>query len=240
MGGGKAVSGKAYGIGVGPGDPDLITLKGARLLGTCPVIAYPAPEDSDSLARAIAAPHIPDGRIEIVIRTPMVAARYPAREVYDQAADDIADHLAEGRDVAILCEGDPFFYGSFMYLFDRLSKRAPVEVVPGVSSLTACAAALHTPLAARSDVLSVIPATLDAETLVQRLDACDSAAIIKIGRHFAKVRNALVAAGLATDARYIERATLANQSILPLDAVADADAPYFSMVLAHRRGTATS
>ncbi|MEK9660151.1 MAG: precorrin-2 C(20)-methyltransferase [Alphaproteobacteria bacterium] len=234
------MSGTAYGIGVGPGDPELMTLKGVRLLGACPVIAFPAPDEGDSLARAIAAPHIPAGRTEIAIRVPMTTARYPAHAVYDAAAAEIANHLAGGRDVAILCEGDPFFYGSFMYLFDRLSERAPVQVVPGVSSLTACAAALATPLAARSDVLSVIPATLDAETLERRLDACDSAAIIKIGQHLPKVRRALEATGRAAMARYIERATLPGERILPLDTMTDSKAPYFSMVLTHRRGSATS
>ena len=232
------MAGTAYGIGVGPGDPELITLKGVRLLAACPVIAYPAPDDGDSLARAIAAPHIPVDRIEIVIRTPMATDRFPALAVYDAAADAIAAHLSAGRDVAILCEGDPFFYGSFMYLFERLATRAPVVVVPGVTSLTACAAALGAPLAARNDVLSVIPATLDADSLAARLADCDSAAIIKVGRHLAKVRAALVATGLAGNARYIERATMPAERIVPLAAVADGDAPYFSTILVHRRGAA--
>ena len=236
------MSGTVYGIGVGPGDPELITLKGARLLGRCPVIAYPAPETGDSLARAIAAPHIPDGRTEIVIRTPMSADRFPALAVYDAAANDIAAHLLAGEDVAILCEGDPFFYGSFMYLFARLAERGPVEVVPGVSSLTACAAALAAPLAARNDVLSVIPAPLDSVDIVRRLERCDTAAIIKVGRHFDKVRDAIEAAGLTANARYIERATMDTERVLALaDVDADADAvPYFSMILVHRRGDAWS
>ncbi len=236
------MSGTVYGIGVGPGDPELITLKGARLLGRCPVIAYPAPETGDSLARAIAAPHIPDGRTEIVIRTPMSADRFPALAVYDAAANDIAAHLLAGEDVAILCEGDPFFYGSFMYLFARLAERGPVEVVPGVSSLTACAAALAAPLAARNDVLSVIPAPLDSVDIVRRLESCDTAAIIKVGRHFDKVRDAIEAAGLTANARYIERATMDTERVLALaDVDADADAvPYFSMILVHRRGDAWS
>lgn len=240
MGGSKAVSGTAYGVGVGPGDPELITLKGARLVASCPVIAYPAPDDGDSLARAIAAPHIPAGRTEIIIRTPMATERYPARAVYDNAARDIGAHLDAGRDVAILCEGDPFFYGSFMSLFERLAERAVVEVVPGVTSLTACAGALAMPLAARNDVLAVIPATLDAETLVQRLAACDSAAIIKVGRHLGKVRSALQAAGLDDKARYVERATMAAERIIPFAEVTSDSAPYFSMILVHRRGTALS
>ncbi len=230
--------GTVFGIGVGPGDPELMTLKGARLLAACPVIAYPAPETGDSLARRIAAPHMPVGATEIVIRTPMSADRFPAEEVYDRAAADIGEHLAAGRDVAVLCEGDPFFYGSFMYLFARLAERWPVEVVPGVSSLMACSATLGAPLAARNDVLTVLPAPLDDAVLGDRLATCDAAAIIKVGRHFGRVRALLNNLGLAEHARYIERATMSEQRIVALDEVDSESVPYFSMVLVHTRGTA--
>jgi len=234
----NSLLGTVYGIGVGPGDPDLMTLKGARLLAACPIIVYPAPETGDSLARRIAAPHLPGNATEIAIRTPMLADRFPAQEIYDRAAGEIGEHLSAGRDVGVLCEGDPFFYGSFMYLFARLAERWPVEVVPGVSSLMACAATLGAPLAGRNDVLSVLPAPLDDAVLTARLSACDAAAIIKVGRHFARIRDLLQRLGLAGRARYIERATLADQRVA---ALADVDADsvsYFSMVLVHRRGAA--
>ena len=232
------MSGTLYGLGVGPGDPDLITLKALRLLQAAPVLAYPAPEEGDSLARAIVAPHLNGGQIEIAIRIPMVTARFPAREVYDKASAEIAAHLESGRDVAVICEGDPFFYGSFMYLFERMVGRFPVEVVPGVSSLMACSTTLGAPLAARNDVLSVIPATLDEADLKSRLAAVDAAAIIKVGRHFAKVRRVLDDLGMAARARYVEHATMSNERILPLEAVDESSAPYFSMVLVHARGEA--
>ncbi len=232
------MSGTLYGLGVGPGDPDLITVKALKILRAAPVIAYPAPETGDSLARAIVAPHLPGGQTEIAIRIPIRTARHPAQEVYDHASEDIAAHLDAGRDVAAICEGDPFFYGSFMYLFHRVAERHAVEVIPGVSSLTACASALAAPLAARNDVLSVIPAPLDEDALRARLDAADAAAIIKIGRHFAKVRRVLEAAGLAGNARYIEHATMANEKVYPLCDVEAESVPYFSMVLVHRRGDA--
>ena len=232
------MSGTLYGLGVGPGDPELITLKALRLLRSSPVVAYPAPEHGDSLARAIVAGHLPGGQTEVAIRMPMLVERFPAQEVYDRAAAELGDHLAAGRDVAVLCEGDPFFYGSFMYLFGRMAERFPVQVVPGVSSLTACAAALGAPLAARNDVLTVVPAPLPADQLRERLAQTDAAAIMKLGRHFAKVRDVLEELGLAGRSRYVERATMANQRLLPLDQV-DADSvPYFSMVLVHRRGEA--
>ena len=134
------MSGRFYGIGVGPGDPELMTLKAVRILAAVPVIAYPAPDPGESAARAIAAAFIPAGRAEIAIRVPMRPGRMPV-EVYDRAAEEIAVHLEAGRDVGVLCEGDPFFYGSFMYLHDRLAGQFACTIVPGVTSLTACAAA---------------------------------------------------------------------------------------------------
>ena len=139
------MSGTLYGLGVGPGDPELITLKALRIIEAAPVIAYPAPDKGDSLARAIAEPHIPDGKTEIAVRTPMVPGAFPAHDVYDHYAGEIGDHLSAGRDVAVLCEGDPFLYGSFMYLFARLAGEHETKVVPGVSSLGACAAAAGVP-----------------------------------------------------------------------------------------------
>ncbi|HST92059.1 MAG TPA: precorrin-2 C(20)-methyltransferase [Brevundimonas sp.] len=234
------MNGTLYGLGVGPGDPELITLKALRLLRAAPVIAYPAPEHGDSLARAIVAGHLPGGQTEIAIRMPMVVERFPAQEIYDRAAVEIGAHLEAGRDVAVLCEGDPFFYGSFMYLFGRMAERFPVQVVPGVSSLTACAAASGAALASRNDVLTVVPAPLPPERLRELLLNTDAAAIMKLGRHFAKVRDVLTELGLAKQARYVERATMPNQRLLPLDEVDPDSVPYFSMVLVHKRGEAWS
>jgi precorrin-2/cobalt-factor-2 C20-methyltransferase len=232
------MTGTLYGLGIGPGDPELVTLKALRLLQAAPVLAYPAPEEGDSLARAIVAGHLPGGQTEIAIRMPMVAARFPAQEVYDRAAAEIGGHLEAGRDVAALCEGDPFFYGSFMYLFGRVAESFPVEVVPGVSSLTACAAVLGAPLAARNDVLTVVPATLEPQVLAGLLRDAEAAAIIKVGRHLQKVRKVLRLLGLLERARYVERATMGEQRILPLADLTEESAPYFSMILIHRRGEA--
>ncbi len=232
--------GTLYGLGIGPGDPELITVKALRLLNAAPVIAYPAPEQGESLARKIVAPHLDgaEAKTEVAIRMPLVESRFPARAVYDRAADDLGGHLEAGRDVAVLCEGDPFFYGSFMYLFGRMAERFRVEVVPGVSSLTACAAVLGAPLAARNDVLSVVPAPLEEAAIKARLEEVEAAAIIKVGRHFAKVHRVLDELGLAIRARYVEHATMDSQKILPLDAVGADDVPYFSMILVHKRGEA--
>ena len=232
------MTGVVWGLGVGPGDPELLTLKALRLLRAADLVVYPATAAGASLTREIVAPHLDGVREEMAIRVPMTVARFPPRAVYDRAADAIAARAAAGDDVAVLCEGDPFLYGSFMYLFARLSERAKVEVVPGVSSLTACAARLGAPLAARNDVLSVIPAGLDDADLARRIDAADAAAIVKVGRHFARLRRALSALGLADRARYVERATMARERIAPLSEVDPATVPYFSMVLVHKRGDA--
>ncbi|HEV7373045.1 precorrin-2 C(20)-methyltransferase [Arenibaculum sp.] len=234
------MNGTLHGLGIGPGDPELITLKALRLLRAAAVVAYPAPENGDSLAREIVAGHLPGGQIEVAIRMPMRVERFPAQEVYDRAAAELGRHLEAGRDVAVLCEGDPFLYGSFMYLFGRMAERFPVRVVPGVSSLTACAAVLGAPLAARNDVLSVLPAPLDAGVLRERLAAADAAAVVKLGRHFAKVRTVLDELGLAGNARYVERATMDSQRVLPLSEVEPGSVPYFSMILVHKRGEAWS
>jgi precorrin-2/cobalt-factor-2 C20-methyltransferase len=232
------MSGRLYGLGLGPGDPELITLKAWRILRQAPVIAYPAPDDAASFARSIVAQWISPAQIEIVIRVPMEIARFPAQEVYDRAAIELSSHLEADRDVALLCQGDPLFYGSFMYLFGRLGERFACEIVPGVSSLGACAAAAGFPLAARNDALAVLPAGLDDAELTRRLAACEAAAIIKLGRHFARIHALLKQLGVADKARYVERATLANERVLPLDQVDPESAPYFSMILLHRRGEA--
>ena len=234
-----SATGVLVGIGVGPGDPDLITLKGLAALRAAPVLAYPAPESGESLARAIVAPHLADlAKVEIAIRMPIVAARFPAQEVYERAAREIGAHLDAGRDVACICEGDPFFYGSFSFLFGRMAGRYPARVIPGVSSLTACAASAGAPLATRNDVLAVVPATLGEAELRARLAGADAVAIIKVGRHLPKVRAVLDSLGLATSAHYVEHATMASERRLPLAEAGGARAPYFSMVLVHRRGAA--
>jgi precorrin-2/cobalt-factor-2 C20-methyltransferase len=228
------VSGKLYGIGVGPGDPELLTLKAHRILTQAPVVAYPAPDDGKSFARAIVAAHLRSDQIEIPIVIPMRAARFPARETYDHAAHELSLHLDNGKDVAVLCEGDPFFFGSFMYLYERLAGRFETVIVPGVSSLTAGAAALRRPLAARNDTLCVIPAPLPDDRIEHLVAASDAAAIIKVGRHLPRIRDLLERNGLAASAGYLERVGLANERVMPLRDMIDAQAPYFSLILIYK------
>lgn len=223
-----------YGLGVGPGDPELITIKAWRIIGQVPVIAYPVANGSDSLARRIAAPFIPEDAIELPLAIPMRTEREPARDAYDESVRLIAAHLDAGKDVAFLCEGDPFFYGSFMYLHERLEKTHEIIVVPGVSSLTACAAAIGRPLAARNDLLKVIPAPLAEEQLRAEIASADSVAIIKVGKHFDKVRKLLRSLGLADRAVIIERATRDDERVTPLEQLPEGERPYFSTILIYK------
>ena len=222
--------GVLYGVGVGPGAPDLMTLRAARLIAGAAVLAYPTLAGADSFARAIAADLITDDAEEIVMDVPMTVARAPAQAAYDKGAIRIAAALDRGDDVVCLCEGDPFFYGSFMYLFARLSGRYQVEVVPGVTSVTACAARAGMPLAARNERLTVLPGPLPEEELRARIDGAESVAIMKVGRHLPKIRAVIDALGFTDKAVYVERASLPEELIVPL-ADAPQKAPYFSMIL---------
>ncbi|CAN1209555.1 precorrin-2 C(20)-methyltransferase [Tumidithrix helvetica PCC 7403] len=223
-------TGRLYGLGIGPGDPELITLKAYRILQSVPVIAYPTMENGKVLARAIVADYLRADQIEVPLPLPFSPVR-SSQPYYDLAAEKLAGYLSNGQDVAVLCEGEPFLYGSFMYLFNRLSGQFKTEVVPGISSTMASASALGVPLTYRDDVLSIMPATLSAEILRDRLAVADTAVIIKIGRHFSKVRDVLVELGLFSRALYIERATMPNQRIVAIAEVDPAEVPYWSLVV---------
>ena len=224
------MSGILYGVGLGPGAPDLLTLRAARLIESAKVIAYPALEEGASFARAIAAGLIPAGAREIVMRVPMTTERAPAQAAYDRGAADIAAALEVGEDVVCLCEGDPFFYGSFMYLFARLAPRYEVIVVPGVTSIAAVAASAGKPLVARNERLTVLPGPLSEAELTERIAGAESVAIMKVGRHLSKIRRVIEALGLTDRATYVERASLPQEVVLPLSEAPEA-APYFSMIL---------
>jgi precorrin-2/cobalt-factor-2 C20-methyltransferase len=225
--------GRLFGLGLGPGDPELVTLKALRLLRAAPVVAYPAPEQGDSFARHIVAQWLDRGQREIAIRFPMRPGPPPAA-IYRKAASEIAAVLDAGDDVAYLCQGDPLFYGSFAGILTRLAARYAVAVVPGVSSLTACAAAALRPLVQRDATLSVIPAGLPEDEIASRLAVADAAAIVKLGRHFAKLRGVLARLDLLDEAVYVERASLPDQRVAALATIDPARGPYFATALVWR------
>jgi precorrin-2/cobalt-factor-2 C20-methyltransferase len=227
------MAGRLFGLGLGPGDPELVTLKALRLLRDAAVVAYPAPKGGDSFARSIVAEWIAPAQREIAIPFPMRPGP-PPPALYDDSAATIAAVLDAGEDVAFLCQGDPFFYGSFAPIFLRLAPRYAVVIVPGVSSLVACAAAAAAPLVQRDETVTVIPATRPARELVRRLAVCESAAIIKLGRHAGKVREALTELDLLAGAVYVERASQQRERVARFAEVDVENVPYFAMVLVRR------
>jgi len=223
--------GTLHGVGVGPGDPELMTVKAWRLVSTARVIAYLAANGGQSTARDIARPFLPGDAEELVVDMPMRVEREPGERAYDAGAAAIAVHLRAGRDVVMLCEGDPFFYGSFIHVFSRLAGEFAVTVVPGVTSIAAAAAVTGSPLASRNDVVKVLPATLAPSRLRAELEDCECAAIIKVGRHFGRVREVLDGLALSARAVAVVRATHGDQEIRPVGEIAGDSLPYFTTIL---------
>ncbi|MDF1601988.1 precorrin-2 C(20)-methyltransferase [Nocardioides sp. YIM 152315] len=231
--------GRFRGVGVGPGDPELITLKAARLIGSADVVAFHAGVGRQSNARRIADPLIRAGVVEEELRYPVTtgSTSHPGgyagamAKFYESAASRLAAHLDAGRDVVLLAEGDPLFYGSFMYMHDRLAATYETEIVPGVPAFAAAAAAVSSPLVRQTDVLTVLPGTLPEAELARRLADTDGAIIMKLGRTFPAVRRALAAAGRLDDALYVERASTPSERWLPAADVAPGSVPYFSLIV---------
>ena len=233
-------TGTLYGVGMGPGEPDYLTVRAMRVLERAPVLVHFCKKGRRGNARTIAdAVLAAEPARECPLVYPYTTELHPEHPdyvaalaaFYDDAAGRLADHLGAGRDVAILSEGDPFFYGSFMHLWRRLKDRFPVEVVPGVTGMSGCWTRAGTPITWGDDVLTVLPATLPHAALVERLRATDAAVLMKLGRHLPKVRAALAEAGVLERAVYVERGTMAGERVIALRDKPDDDAPYFSMVL---------
>lgn len=233
------MTGRLYGVGLGPGDPELVTLKAARLIRDADVIAFHAGVGKQSNARRIAADLIPGGAIEEELRYPVTTGptAHPGgyagamAEFYEECASRLTVHLEQGRTVVVLAEGDPLFYGSFMYLHDRLAPRFETEVVPGVPAFAAATAVLASPLVRQTDVLTVLPGTLDVPELARRLADTDGAIIMKLGRRFPGVVEALRQAGRLEHAMYVERASMPAERWMPVVDVDPASVPYFSLIV---------
>ncbi|WP_072801804.1 precorrin-3B C(17)-methyltransferase [Rhodococcoides yunnanense] len=232
-------AGKLWGVGLGPGDPELVTVKAARVIGEADVVAFHSARHGRSISRGVAARYMREDQIEEHLVYPVTTETtdHPGGyqgaidEFYELAAERLAAHLIAGRSVALLAEGDPLFYSSYMHMHKRLCDRFDVEIVPGVTSVSAASAALRTPLVERDEVFTVLPGTLPVEELTRRLRATDAAAIMKLGRTYPNVLRALKDSGRLDEARYVERASTAQQRVIAASDVDIAEVPYFSIAI---------
>lgn len=231
--------GKLWGVGLGPGDPELVTVKAANVIGAADVIAFHSARHGRSISRRIAAPYMRPGQLEEHLVYPVTTETtdHPGGyqgaidEFYEEAAERLAEHLTAGRSVALLAAGDPLFYSSYMHMHRRLADRFEAEIIPGITSVSAASAALGTPLVEGEQVLTVLPGTMPVDELTRRLRTTDAAAIMKLGRTYPGVRQALTDSGRLAGAYYVERASSAEQRVLHASAVDDAEVPYFAITL---------
>jgi precorrin-2/cobalt-factor-2 C20-methyltransferase len=234
-----APTGTLFGVGTGPGDPELLTLKAVRVIGSADVIAHFAKAGRTGNARGIIAAHLRPHHRELPLYYPVTTEidtrhddyRSAIGGFFAEAAERVAAELEAGRSVAVLSEGDPLFYGSYMHLHVRLAHRFPTEVIPGVTAMSGCWSAAGLPLMQGDDVTTVLPGTLPEAELARRLADTDAAVIMKVGRNLPMIRAALAATGRLDGAVYVERGTMANARVVPLAGAGDFDAPYFSIVL---------
>ena len=233
------------GIGLGPGNPEHLTLRAlAALKGADRLVHFCKPGRRGNGRTTVDLVIGRDPQREIELAYP-VTTEIPTTDpsyktlihaFYTAAAQRLAAELDAGRSIGVLCEGDPFFYGSFMHLWRRLAHLYPTETIPGVTAMAGCWARANTPITWGDDVLTVIPATVTEQVLADRLRSTDAAVIMKLGRHLAKVRRALGEAGMTERAIYVERGTMDGEHICPLADKLGNEAPYFSLVLVPGQG----
>ena len=231
----KKYKARLYGIGVGPGDPELLTLKAYRLIQDCDVLAYPAPEVGEGIAFEIVNSFMEINAKILPLRIPIELSPSHAQESYKNASKSLEIELELGKTVAVICLGDPFFYGSFMYLFERLSEKYIIDIIPGISSPMACAAVLKIPLVSRNEVLTILPGPMKEEDLADRLLNTDAAIIIKVGNYLPKIRRVLRKLRLENVSYYVERATMKNQKIIQMEKIESSKVPYFSIILVKKK-----
>jgi len=229
--------------GLGPGDPDLMSVRADREIRAATQIAYFRKKGRPGQARRIVEGILPSDVSEYPMEYPVTTelafdsdeyVRLLA-DFYDEWADRL-EQLARGNDVVVLCEGDPFFYGSFMHLYSRLQGRAEVDVIAGIPGMAGCWNVIGQPIALGDDVMTVLMGTLPEEELRRRVDNEDALVIMKTGRNLAKIRRALEAAGRLDQAWLIERGTMPGERVARLKEVEPSDCPYFAIVLVHGRG----
>lgn len=231
--------GKLWGVGLGPGDSELMTVKAARAISTADVIAYHCARHGNSIARSVAEPYLHDGQTEERLMYPVTTETtdHPGGyqgaldDFYAESAERLAGHLRAGRDVVLLAEGDPLFYSSYMHMHKRLAPHFETEIVPGVTSVSAASAATGVPLVEGDETLTVVPGTASTEELLFRFRSADAIVVMKLGRTFERVREALRRAGRLDEAFYVERASTTAEKVMPAAEVNPAEVPYFSIIV---------
>ena len=237
------IAGTIHGVGLGPGAPDLMSVRADRLVRATRHVAFfrkrgrvgHARRLVDGMLRADAVEFAMDYPVttEIAVDDPAYAARLAP--FYAACTDHLRTLAQSGEDVVVLCEGDPFFYGSFMHLHARLTGSVPVAVVPGITGMSGAWTASGQPITWGDDVLTVATATLPEAELVRRIRDADALVVMKVGRHLPKLRRAVAAAGREAAAWLVEYAQMAEQRVTPLAEAGD-EAPYFAIMLIHGRG----
>ena len=232
-------TGRLIGVGTGPGDPELLTVKAVKAIMSADVVAYFAKEGRRGNARGIVDELITEKNLELPLYYPVTTEieknedGYISQigDFYARSAEAVAAHLDAGKTVAVLSEGDPLFYGSYMHLHVRLAHLYPTDVIPGVTAMSGCWSQAGLPIVQGDDVLSVLPGTMEQARLTKRLVDTEAAVIMKVGRNLPKIRRALAEAGRINQAYYVERGTMANTKMMPLAEKGDDIAPYFAIVL---------
>lgn len=228
-------NGILIGVGVGPGDPELISLKAFKAIQTADIIAYPVNKDGFSMAKNIAQSHFTHGVQEFGFYVPMLKDRSLVNVEYDKCAKTMATYLKNGLNIACLCEGDAFFYGSFIYLYERLTASFEVEIIPAIPAFVAASAALKQPMLMLNEDLKIIPATQTYEQLANSISTSDNVAIYKVGRHFSKVYKLLEQQKLLDIAYLVENVTNHKQKITKINQLDVTEQPYFSMIIINKR-----
>jgi len=237
-------TGTVYGVGLGPGAQDLLSVRADRLVRNAKHVAFFRKAGRPGQARRIVDVMLADNAIEfpmeypVTTEIPLTDPRY--NEILSAFYADCTDHLRslaeKGEDVVVLCEGDPFFYGSFMHLYTRLKPHVPVQVVPAITGMSGAWTATGAPITWGDDILTVLMGTLDEDTLAERMEQADALVVMKIGRNLPKVRRALEATGKAARAVLVEFASMDGQRVRPLSEVGCEPMPYFSIIIVHGQG----
>lgn len=236
--------GVIHGVGLGPGDPDLMSVRADRLVRGSKHIAYFRKLGRNGRARSIVDGMLRSDAIEFAMEYPVTTEIPLSDPRYNEALSafytECTDHLCalslSGEDVVVLCEGDPFFYGSFMHLFTRLQATCDVQVVPAITGMSAAWTASRAPITWGDDILSTVMGTLDEATLTDAMTRADALVVMKIGRNLPKVRRALESAGKTDRAVLVEYASMAGQTVQPLSDFDGEVLPYFSIIVVHGQG----